>query len=111
MANVDMDRGDRIADLRKKHGWSQDEFADRVGIGRPAMSNIENGSDPKSSTLARIASVLDVTTDYILNGSCCEEKAETSYLVNAITSELSGMDEVELKRWLAMIQASKSIPA
>ena len=33
MANVDMDRGDRIADLRKKHGWSQDEFADRVGIG------------------------------------------------------------------------------
>lgn len=105
------DRGDRIADLRKKHGWSQDEFADRVGIGRPAMSNIENGSDPKSSTLARIASVLNVTTDYILNGSCCEEKAETSYLVNAITSELSGMDEVELKRWLAMIQASKSIPA
>ena len=25
MANVDMDRGDRIADLRKKHGWSQDD--------------------------------------------------------------------------------------
>lgn len=53
MANVDMDRGDRIADLRKKHGWSQDEFADRVGIGRPAMSNIENGSDPQKFNISQ----------------------------------------------------------
>ena len=32
MADVDMQRGDRIAKLRKEHGWNQDECASRVGI-------------------------------------------------------------------------------
>ena len=61
MANVDMDRGDRIADLRKKHGWSQDEFADRVGIGRPAMSNIENGSVNITLRRSRLSGVARAT--------------------------------------------------
>lgn len=42
MADVDMQRGDRIAKLRKEHGWNQDEFASRVGICRQSMSSIEN---------------------------------------------------------------------
>ena len=41
MADVDMQRGDRIAKLRKEHGWNQDEFASRVGICRQSMSCIE----------------------------------------------------------------------
>ena len=39
----DYERGLRIADRRKAMGLSQDELAHRVGIGRQALSAIENG--------------------------------------------------------------------
>lgn len=39
----DYDRGIRIADRRKELGLTQDELAYRVGIGRQALSAIENG--------------------------------------------------------------------
>ena len=41
----DYERGIRIADRRKAIGLSQDELAHRVGIGRQALSAIENGGD------------------------------------------------------------------
>ena len=41
----DYERGIRIADRRKAMGLSQDELAHRVGIGRQALSAIENGGD------------------------------------------------------------------
>lgn len=109
MADVDMQRGDRIAKLRKEHGWNQDEFASRVGICRQSMSCIENGHGIKHSTLVRMASVLGVTTDYILKGSCKNENKKN--LIGAINSELESMEEVELKKCLAMIQVSKRLSA
>lgn len=47
----DYERGIRIADRRKAMGLSQDELAHRVGIGRQALSAIENGGDFKTQTL------------------------------------------------------------
>ena len=41
----DYDRGTRIADRRKELGLTQDELADRIGIGRQALSAIEKISD------------------------------------------------------------------
>lgn len=53
----DYERGIRIADRRKAIGLSQDELAHRVGIGRQALSAIENGGDFKTQTLDNLASV------------------------------------------------------
>ena len=39
----DYDGETRIADRRKELGLTQDELADRIGIGRQALSIIENG--------------------------------------------------------------------
>jgi len=35
--------GDRIRKLRKKHGWTQVEFAERVGIDRSFLADVERG--------------------------------------------------------------------
>jgi transcriptional regulator with XRE-family HTH domain len=35
--------GDRIRRLRKKHGWTQVEFAERVGIDRSFLADVERG--------------------------------------------------------------------
>ena len=51
----DYERGLRIADRRKAIGLSQDELAHRAGIGRQALSAIENGGDFKTKTLDSLA--------------------------------------------------------
>ncbi len=35
--------GDRIRKLRKKHGWTQVVFAERVGIDRSFLADVERG--------------------------------------------------------------------
>jgi len=35
--------GDRIRKLRKKHGWTQVEFAERVGLDRSFLADVERG--------------------------------------------------------------------
>ena len=64
----DYERGLRIADSRKAIGLSQDELAHRVGIGRQALSAIENGGDFKTQTLDNLAIVLGVSVDFIMYG-------------------------------------------
>ncbi|MEX2979686.1 helix-turn-helix domain-containing protein [Serratia fonticola] len=35
--------GQRVRELRKERGWSQEEFADRCGLDRTYVSGIERG--------------------------------------------------------------------
>lgn len=65
-----MDIGKRIILLREKKGWSQRELARRVNLNPSVMNRIEQSERPiKDKELAKIADVLDVTTDYLLGRS------------------------------------------
>ena len=86
----DYERGIRIADRRKEIGLSQEELAHRVGIGRQALSAIENGGDFKTQTLDNLAIVLGVSVDFIMYGKN-EEKSE---LLSEAMDVLSDMDEI-----------------
>ena len=101
----DYERGLRIADRRKVMGLSQDELAHRVGIGRQAISAIENGGDFKTQTLDSLAIVLGVSVDFIMYG----EKEEKSELLSEAMDVLSDMDELQVRQCLAMIKAMKSV--
>jgi transcriptional regulator with XRE-family HTH domain len=35
--------GSRIVDLRKQHGWSQEQLSEKTDISTQHLSNIENG--------------------------------------------------------------------
>lgn len=88
----DYERGLRIADKRKAMGLSQDELAHRAGIGRQALSAIENGGDFKTQTLDNLAIVLDASVDFIMYGEN-EEKLE---LLSEVMDVLSDMDELQV---------------
>lgn len=54
--------GSNITRLRKDQGLSQEELADRVGLKKQSISNIERGNRyPTFETLERIASVLNAS--------------------------------------------------
>jgi transcriptional regulator with XRE-family HTH domain len=53
--------GDKVRDLRKERGWSQQELADRAGISMQTVSNLETGRHvPGIATLSKIAGALGV---------------------------------------------------
>jgi transcriptional regulator with XRE-family HTH domain len=67
---VDGSLGRRIAEHRAKLSWTQQELADRVGISRVAVSNIEAGmSDPSERTVALLAGVFKVTPYELVAGT------------------------------------------
>lgn len=57
----------RIKDARKAANMTQIEVANRIGLSQPQYSAWENGrSKIDSASLAKLASLFDVTTDFLL---------------------------------------------
>lgn len=62
--------GQRIAGLRQKHGWTQQEMADRLGISRVAVSHIEADiSFPGERTVALLAGLFKVSPHKLVEGT------------------------------------------
>lgn len=59
--------GEKIAQLRRKNGWSQEELADKMEVSRQAVSKWESGQTmPDLERILRLSSLFGVTIDYLL---------------------------------------------
>ena len=59
---------DKIIIHRKTKGWSQEDFAERVGVSRQAISRWENGTAlPDAQNILQISKLFEVSADYLLN--------------------------------------------
>lgn len=59
--------GARIREIRQHIGLTQAEVAEKLGIAKQSVTNYESGkTDPSIRNLIALASVLGVTTDYLL---------------------------------------------
>ena len=62
-----MTLAEKIAELRKEKGWSQEELAEKVGVTRQAVSKWESAqSAPDLEKLVQLSGLLGVSTDYLL---------------------------------------------
>ncbi len=59
--------GRRIAELRKQAGLTQEELAERLGVGWRYLSRAERGENLTLRTMAKIANVLGVEVKSLLN--------------------------------------------
>lgn len=65
-----MTMGQRVAQLRKAKGLSQEELAAQVGVSRQAVSKWElDQALPDAEKIVSLAAALDVSTDQILLGT------------------------------------------
>lgn len=80
--------GKRIANRRKALGLKQVEVNEKAELSDKYLSNIETArSIPSIDVLMRICSVLDVSPDYLLNGTLLTENTElSSQIVDNIKS-------------------------
>lgn len=66
--------GEKIAQLRRKNGWSQEELADKMGVSRQAVSKWEsNQTTPDLERILRLSSLFGVTIDYLLKDDAAPE--------------------------------------
>lgn len=73
-----MEFKDRIKQARVKKGLSQSQLAKAIGVHVTNISRYERGENrPASDVLARLANELDVTSDYLMDGSMDDRALES----------------------------------
>lgn len=88
--------GERIYNLRKKSGMSQEEFADKLGVSRQAVSKWETGqSVPDSEKAAAIGAYFGVSLDWLINGVETAEPVAADESQSAPSPEASDAPEVK----------------
>lgn len=66
--------GDRLAELRKDKGLTQQEFADLMSLSKSAISSYErNLTTPDDDTKVRFARFFNVSLDYMMGAKDCQE--------------------------------------
>lgn len=61
--------GQRVRKLREERGYSQEAFAEIVGIDRTYISGIERGvRNPTLTSIAKIAAAMKITPSKLLEG-------------------------------------------
>lgn len=66
--NVNKDFGKRVAELRKKAGYSQEQFAFKCGVDRTYVGVVERGEkSPTLNTIEKIAKALGIPMSELFN--------------------------------------------
>ncbi|MBQ9249774.1 MAG: helix-turn-helix transcriptional regulator [Oscillospiraceae bacterium] len=74
---------DKIVELRKKNGWSQEELAEQLEVSRQSISKWEGAqSVPDMARIIRMSELFGVSTDYLL-----KDELERPELVESRTED------------------------
>ncbi len=89
---------DKIIELRKKNGWSQEELAEKMDVSRQSISKWEGAqSVPDMNRIIRLSQVFGVSTDFLLKDEIDTEE---------MTAEPADMTDMEKPRFFSMEEAS-----
>lgn len=90
---------EKLVQLRKKAGWSQEELADQMNVSRQSVSKWEGAqSVPDLEKMIRLSRLFGVTTDYLLKDEIEAEEAP------AVSEEISSGRYVSLEEANAFLQ-------
>lgn len=66
---------EKIVNLRKKCGWSQEELAEKLNVSRQSVSKWESGASiPDIEKIILLGNLFEVSTDYLLKDEIEEEQ-------------------------------------
>ena len=90
---------DKIINLRKKNGWSQEELAEKLGVTRQSISKYEGAqSIPDLDKILKLSEIFGVTTDYLIK----DELEEEEYVPSQMQEKESGSDRIVHKVTMEM---------
>lgn len=78
---------DKITELRKKAGWSQEELAAQLGVSRQSVSKWEGAqSVPDMEKILQLSNLFGVSTDYLLKDEITQPETKTASSITAQTA-------------------------
>lgn len=98
-----MKLGARLKKEREKRNWSQIYVSKKIGITNAVLSNYERGQrDPDTETLAKLAKLYEVSTDYLLGRTDIPFIAENE--IRRIFKEMKCWPDFLLKKGIEIIE-------
>lgn len=102
---------EKIFNLRKKNGWSQEELAEKLGVTRQSISKYEGAqSIPDLDKILKLSEIFGVTTDYLIKDELEEEEyapsqmheneSESDRSVHKVTMEMAN-EYLQIIDWSA----------
>lgn len=89
--------GQRIRDLRRKRGLTQEQLAELADLSTPYVSHLERGSKKASlAVLVRLAESLEVTADQLLSGNQAADQTAFYPEVQDLLGDCSVLERVVL---------------
>ena len=96
---------DKIIDLRKKCGWSQEEMAEKLGVSRQAVSKWESAqSIPDLERVIAMSQLFSVSTDYLLKEEMEISAPQTMSVEEISTTGLRRVSMEEASEFLRVKQ-------
>ena len=87
--------GARIRQLRKRRGLTQEQLAEKLNVFGTYIVKIESNQRTGSVEFAaELASCFDISLDYLLLGTACNDKRQMLKTVIAFLSELEESFEI-----------------
>ena len=75
---------EKIINLRKSRGWSQEELAERLDVSRQSVSKWESGiSNPELDKIVAMSTLFGVSTDYLLKDTSHPENEAAEAFADA----------------------------
>ena len=104
--------GQIIKKLRKGRGFTQEELAERLGVTYQAISKWENDSGmPDISQIVPLASIFDVSTDFLFGIDNTSETEEALKIVSSADSiQEYGKLDTYLKAYDILLDGLKKYP-
>lgn len=90
-----MTLADKIIKLRKQHGWSQEELADKMDVSRQAVSKWECAQTiPDIEKILQLSQLFNVSTDYLLKDTIpYDEQIQATQITSQQTSNDEGIQK------------------
>lgn len=96
---------DKLIQLRKKSGWSQEDLAEQMNVSRQSVSKWEGAqSVPDLEKMVRLSELFGVSTDYLL-----KDEIETATItdIDGASEEISSVRKLSLEEANSFISLSK----
>ena len=86
-----MSLGSKLAQARKKQNLTQEQLAERLGVTRQAVSRWESDAAyPETDKIVRMAQILEVSCDYLLQDGVNEKGKPAAPLVTRLLKQAQG---------------------
>ena len=104
--------GDRIRQIREDMEMNQEQLAERAGLSKGFLSDVENGKrNIASENLLKIANVLGASVDYLLRGEVTESAKTEPVIIPPELAQAAEESEWSYAATVELLEAHRSVIA